>query len=819
MSCEVISINFLPVWRCKSKVPFAFRCSIVLYLFCIVSNVSAQDFKLSGRVIGENGNGLSNAYIVVVEPQNVDVISSTYTDANGEYHLTALPDSFDLNVSYLGYKSLTINIREPSDLEQLLVIEMSVLEHQLNEVVVKGYAPKIERGVGKFVISNVFASPFAIGSNAYNFLQFMPLVNVKPNGGIDIMGKANAIILINGKKIGTNNMAENLIKGIPANDISRIEIIPVTGSANSAENRSGVINIVLKKQANEGMRIVTTIEDCQGFYNSPQGVLFLNHAGRKIDITAGLTTSYNHDRYELYNIYNYLQVEQSVNSSTREVLKNVLGRGYVNMNYHFSDKQTLGAQFSLNGKKNNQDNTFQIDYNHLGRNQVDSIYFANVLTNSPKIDLTWGGNLSYTLNIGANGSYIIVDADYKSMSNSRNISNQYRRIDEFSSIGKEDFCQFLDVDTKVYGGRIDYFNKINKKNTLRTGLNAYHGKVDNDYSYFNRVGDHYELDAGRTNHFVYTDNRVSGFVSFKRIWSDKVESEIGLRAENYYAEGRQLMTSETVKRQEFDIFPSLSLLYMPFDNHEFSLDFSRSIFRPFYGLLNPFISHTSPTTYTQNNPDIKSSKGYEVLFTYTLFNDYMLNVDYQYDNDLWAEFNLPVGEKTRIYTDNYGNSHLWEVSLLMSKNLFRKYLSLNVEARMGYNTIKGTVNDYKLHINDFNYGFILKTNVALSKKNLWYLNLKYTFSDKSRAAAIETSATQEMEVYLMKQFKRASLSLGVYNFFMPSIRANKAFNDYSFSTTRKRWTTGVLTFSYMLGNQNTRRVDRRKNEDIEKRMQ
>lgn len=42
-------------------------------------------------------------------------------------------------------------------------------------------------------------------------------------------------------------MAEQMLKGIPANEIARIEIIPVTGSTQSAENRNGIINVVLKK--------------------------------------------------------------------------------------------------------------------------------------------------------------------------------------------------------------------------------------------------------------------------------------------------------------------------------------------------------------------------------------------------------------------------------------------------------------------------------------------------------------------------------------------------------------------------------------------
>lgn len=89
----------------------------------------------------------------------------------------------------------------------------------------------------------------------------------------------------------------------------------------------------------------------------------------------------------------------------------------------------------------------------------------------------------------------------------------------------------------------------------------------------------------------------------------------------------------------------------------------------------------------------------------------------------------------------------------------------------------------------------------------------------SRKAAFEIGSTHEMEVYLMKQFGRASLSLGVYNVLMPTVTICNAFEDYSFSITNRRYVTGIATFSYTFGNQRTRRVEKRLNNNIEQRMQ
>ena len=138
---------------------------------------------------------------------------------------------------------------------------------------------------------------------------------------------------------------------------------------------------------------------------------------------------------------------------------------------------------------------------------------------------------------------------------------------------------------------------------------------------------------------------------------------------------------------------------------------------------------------------------------------------------------------------------------------------------MGYENTNGSVNDRKIDFDDLKYGVTVKSNLALSKKHNWYLDFKYQFSSKSRAAAYSRSATHGMEYYLLKQFHRASLSAGVYNIMMPKVTVSNTFQDYGFSITNKRFVTGVITFSYTFGNMQTRRVDKRQNKNIEKRMQ
>lgn len=785
---------------------------------CIFCNTSAQTASLSGNVLDENGNGLSGVYLVAVHPETSEVLTATASDDDGKYVLGSVPLRFILNVTRLGYASQNIPVAGETDLDAIKTIRMQVDAAQIDEVIVTADAPRIRREVGKFVMRNISASPFAKGSNALNFLRFMPMVDVRPEGGISILGKNDARIHIDGRSVGSNQMAEQMLKGISASEIASIEIIPMSGSADAAENRGGIINIVLKRP-DEGMRLIATVEDRQGYYNSPQGVLFMNYAGKRLDLTAGVTVSYNQLRQDSEHEYDYLQTGLFTHSEFHEKTKSLYGGGYVNLDYRIADRHRLGAQINLSSTNYRNRSSSVNSYGMVGSSRIDSIYRADVRMKSPEANLNWGANLNYGFNIDDKGSRLGVDFDFIDNENKRDIYSLYHRDSDASSVTTDDFLQRPRTYTQVYGGRAEYLHCFNADNKLRIGISAYRGKADNDFFYGIYSGESYVSDPRRTNGFVYKDYNFAGHASFLRVWSEKFETEIGVRVEKYYARGMQQTTSETINRDEFDVFPSLSLLYMPSDDHELSLDFSSSISRPYYGLLNPFITYTSPSTYVQNNPYLRSSKGYELMFAYMLLDDYMLTVDYLYDDNLWTEFTLPAGDMTRTFTDNYGNSHVLDISLFVSKSLFRDYWNLSAEAMMGYERTHGDVSGQRIDIKDFSYGITLKSNLALSKKHNWYFDMKYKYSSESRKAAFEIGSTHEMEIYIMKQFQRASLSAGVYNVLIPAVTICNTFTDYRFSITNKRYVTGVVTFSYTFGNQRARRVEKRQNESIEKRMQ
>ena len=154
---------------CRSGSAFVLRMVWLFACICVFCNVSAQSLSLSGNVMDEHGNCLSDVYLIAINPETSEVLTATASDDYGKYVLPSAPSRFILNITRIGYASQNITINCEADLNAIQTIRMQVAATQLEEVTVTADAPRIQREVGKFVIRNIASSPFAKGSRPITF--------------------------------------------------------------------------------------------------------------------------------------------------------------------------------------------------------------------------------------------------------------------------------------------------------------------------------------------------------------------------------------------------------------------------------------------------------------------------------------------------------------------------------------------------------------------------------------------------------------------------------------------------------------------------
>lgn len=237
---------------------------IIVVLFLNLSTLSwAQENKsnviLKAKILDKASKkpieGVSLTLISVKNPEN---ITGEFTDNNGNFSLKIIPDTYSIQVETLGYKSISIKSKNISTSIDLGIIELSSDEELLEGIVIEAKKPEMEIKMDKkiYTVSN---DNTVNGGNAGDVLDNIPSVSVDEEGNVSLRGKQNVRVFLNGKSSGLITNLKEALKIIPAQSIDKIEVINNPSARYEAEGSMGIVNIVLKKDANIGLNGSATL--------------------------------------------------------------------------------------------------------------------------------------------------------------------------------------------------------------------------------------------------------------------------------------------------------------------------------------------------------------------------------------------------------------------------------------------------------------------------------------------------------------------------------------------------------------------------------
>src|SRR5690606_29342440 len=169
----------------------------------------------------------------------------------------------------LGTVYLEINSEELQSIE--IVAERSTMEQLVDRKVIK---------VGKGLST--------AGATAADIMGNVPSVNIDQGGNISMRGNNNVRILVDGKL--TQLDPKTLLKQIPSNSIDKIELITNPSDKYNPEGMSGMINIILKKNMQDGFN---------GSYNGNVTFAKLPKFNQALDL------NYRKGKINLFGNYSY----------------------------------------------------------------------------------------------------------------------------------------------------------------------------------------------------------------------------------------------------------------------------------------------------------------------------------------------------------------------------------------------------------------------------------------------------------------------------------------------------------------------------------
>lgn len=677
----------------------------------------------------------ANAVLLNSERKSIGI---AVTDTNGYFQLQ-IPEngSYIIKINALGYKDKSISVIDSNKNERHIdTVFLAFAVMQLEEVVVNAKKKLVEYSIDKVTV-NVGESLVSKGSSITEVLQRSPGVFIDQNNAISLKGKPNTSIYIDGKPTRLNGAAlASLLKTIQAGTVDKIEIMSNPPARYEAEGTGGIINIVTKKLRISGFN--GSVNGYGGYgknWKSGLGTSF-NYKSGKLNFY--LSGSYNFDespstgykRRILHNQNTQFDQQSTANSVDNSYLIRT------GINYDLGDGANIGFNFSSNHRKVNEEtnrNTMEATLQNTFIQQLDQFTDETRKWNNQNFGIT------FTQPLGKNKNNLSIDADFNHYSDRTN--NQFDILTKTtsSSFGTN-FRSTAPNDIKIFSASANYSFKLENHIQIETGLRMSKVKADNSIQFDSLRNGNFELDYTKTNSFTYDENISAAYVTAGKKFKF-IEAKIGLRAENTSTRGNSVTLDSLVKRNYFNIFPSVFLMKELNDKNVINASYTRRIGRPNYQDLNPFIYLVDKYNYQSGNPFLKASYTNSFELSYTYDKSYNASLGMSVTNGAFERILLQDDTST-IVTEQFVNlsqsrnyyinlnlpftvSNWWEIYANLNAGYAKNNLSTAVLS--GFNTQLYGSNMFKLPKNwtfEFNSFYYVNDAYGLYKaRPLYYFDL------------------------------------------------------------------------------------------------
>ena len=752
--------------------------------------------RITGTIIDRNLKEPVPYATISLSDTEGNIITGTTSEEDGSFIIKKVKSgNYILSIQFIGYKKFSkeIVVQGNSGLMELGTINLDPDVAEMDEVVVVGERSTIEQRIDRKVI-NVGKDLTTAGASASDIMNNIPSVNVDQDGNIALRGNTNVRILIDGKP--TNMNAAQLLKQIPSSSIKKIELITNPSAKYNPEGMSGIINIVLHKNANNGFNGNINTGLTYGENARFNGSLDMNYRQGKLNLYANLGSNFGKRK----NI-------NDINLTGRNAKQNL---DMLNDNESYLYK--IGVDYFLNDNNTFSFYTNQNLFNGGVDATINAIYLNNPSNNFEQFLNLDARNLNATYNFAykhlfpQEGHEILFEADY----------NDYDGDEDFAANFSEN-ASFAPYSENVNENRgtlitnIDYSLPIGDKSKFEAGAEARLLNNTQDYDTNNPSAQNSDYDYNRNIYSLYSTFGQS---------FEKFSYQLGARLESFNIDAE--VNGENVFSDDYiTLYPSGFFNYTPNDKNSYQVSYSRRIDRPSLGQVSPVREVSTPTITVVGNPNLQPQFTNSVEFNYTrklkhgsltggvFFRNINDNINQLIEEDPSDPASLLISFANFDDTNAYGVE-------LSSNYKFTEWWSANGSFELYQQTQSGIVGTSRVEVDNtvytarVNNSFTVTENLTLQlfgfyqgpseelqfkNEDVFFANLggRYTFLDK-----------------------KATLSLNFNDVF--------GTQEYRFSATlpyeqnglfRSEFQNVYVGFSYRFGGNNAKKLKRKQRDNDE----
>lgn len=784
----------------------------IAFLFLCLWGIGAEAQSIKGKVTDKKSKeAVPYANVFLFDKKDLSkAVNGATTEEDGSFEIQNVKaGSYVLRVQMIGYKDLQreveVTITDVSLGELAMVGDNSDVIEKI-EVVAEKPLVQTDIGVRSYNVSQDLVNK---GGTALDVLQNIPSVQVDENNNVTLRGASNLTILINGKQSGlAGSNPQSVFQRIPASSIERIEIINNPSAKYDAEASGGIINIILKKQQEDG---------------------FGGNAGFNVGNFGRYNGSFDVNlKKGKWNVYTSL----NGNRDTRMNSASVFRKNFIPNTTPIIDQQRsidnigenytgiLGIEFSPNAKDN-----LSIEANWGGRKgdrieilnnfnrDFDNSLLSTFTRTSDELESSFNQNYAFNYQ-----RKLAKPKQELKVSTSLGLSENNT---ELNALQTGDIRQrtFENNDNQIWLLQVDYTHPLASDGwKIETGYKNIFRNVRNDFTLedFDNPNGLWLNNANFSNDFRF-DEKVLGAYGILYGKIKKMEFEAGLRVEQTFTTSELLTTNQIFRNDYLNAFPNVAISYRLPKEQQIRFMASRRINRPGFRQLNPFASFSNPLTLRSGNPFLRPEYtnsfelGYlkdwkQASFTGSAFYRNTSNVIQPFIRQL-------AGDTTLFAPENIATAENYGLELIGSYRV-GKWLTLNADASF-FRTFVNARNLDGESLNDI-FSWNTRLNAIFNLPQNWRIQGMIMY----RAPVATAQGTRKdlimNSIGLSKQIwkNRGTFTFRVSDIaksmrFGGTVNTPNLFNDFTFVGNTRTYMFG---FSYRFGGETKERRNRQRRE-------
>jgi len=675
---------------------------------------------------------------VVIRDANNKILTGGITDNDGKFTIKKIPKGKNkVEIQYMGYKPFVRELEFSSKLSahKLGTVRLEEDTEVLGEVTVRAELSTVTQKIDRKVI-NVGKDLTAAGANASEVLNNVQSVSVdSQTGSVSLRGNENVRILVDGKP--TNISAAQLLQQIPSTSIKSIELITNPSAKYNPEGMSGIINIVLNKNANIGFNGNVNMGLTRGENTRMNGSLDMNYKTGKVNFF--LNFGANDGKRD-----NYGDVLRSAKDENGNViLDNDILQKFKFKSDNNSQLLKVGADIYLNKKNTLSFYTTQ-NFREGEFNGVTKIYRGteldyNSLMKSETDNSTGTYNLNYKIDFEKEGHNLEFEATYSESDSPEDAvyTELLNPIDLTSN-----YMDDVDNDYSNTLLNLDYTNPLSENTKLELGLefrlnDTENSRVTNQHDFVyvdgNTVpdGDWFVTEQKPNSAFTYDRSIYSGYVNLNHKINN-LSMQLGARFEQYEVDGKFIKGDEKAKYTDsrFTVYPSVFFTFTPSEKNQLQLSYSRRVDRPSIQQVNPIREWSTPLISSFGNPELDPQYTNSFEFNYTKGlkkGSATIGVFYRRVNDnISRVLNKDPLDVEKVEMSYYNTDSNDRYGLELSANYrFVKWWSMNASSDLYIQKETGVSNGENLEITNNSFNVRVSNSFTATKKLRFQLFAMY----------------------------------------------------------------------------------------------